>query len=589
MRVPRSLISRGLRLARTTIATAAVLAAAAVTGQPVPPPGAAPVPITILDLQPFRTESAVEVQGPDGASGTAVLTNLNPNVNAWFLLALDFGATRPRQTYHLENARPDQMLSLAAGPRGRLFVTFGDRSAACSLAIADGPGGTSLESARKSGLPFAPMCDGRLYLRNPTVGRASTLEKVTGFLRDHVWGGEQFVEFVKKELYQEAFREQGAPAVEVSAWAAPEAAPAAALVDSSQAELAVAPPHLGLDVDAPGPRLLLGRWYALRGIPDAYFSVLMPEAVDRNILLGHEASVSPLTGAESSALVYLVAFDLARFELRFTLGTDHPRLGWSPRPPPESYDPQLPGPDGIDSPAPLVITGMVPPMDGARTVAAFAGGFKREHGAFRFGALAERNHGSHYGFVEQGVVFSKLQPGLATVSTTVSGEVRMDTWTVADGARMASIRDARQNGVPLIDYDARRNVGVPGALVNVWGEGNWSGSANEDLRTVRAGLCLQDTRDRRFLVFAYFSSASPSAMARVLQAYRCRYAMHLDMNALEHTYFAAYVSLGGRRTVEHLIDGMDVLDRQAGGALAPRFVGFPDNRDFFYLTRRAGP
>ena len=263
--------------------------------------------------------------------------------------------------------------------------------------------------------------------------------------------------------------------------AAPESAPAAALVDAAVAELAVAPTHLGLDVDAPGPRLLLGRWYALRGLPDVFFSVLMPEAVARNIRYGHEASVNPLTEAESSALVYLVAFDLAKFELRFTLGTDHPRLGWSPRPPPESYDPQLPGPDGIDSPAPLVISGMVPPTDGGRTVATFAGGFKREHGAFRFGPLAERNHGSHYGFVEQGVVFSKLQPGLATVFTTVSGEVRMDTWSVADGTRMASIRDARQNGVPVIEYDARRNVSVPGVLVNVWGEGNWSGSANEDL------------------------------------------------------------------------------------------------------------
>ena len=130
---------------------------------------------------------------------------------------------------------------------------------------------------------------------------------------------------------------------------------------------------------------------------------------------------------------------------------------------------------------------------------------------------------------------------------------------------------------------------MPGALVNIWGEGNWSGSANEDLRTVRAGLCLQEAGGRRFLVYAYFSSASPSAMARVFQAYRCRYAMHLDMNALEHTYLGLYAAEGGRRTVEHLIDGMDVLDRHSGDALAPRFLGFPDNRDFFYLVRRAAP
>jgi len=571
------------------IALAGVLAAAPIAGEPVARMDDKPAPITVVDLQPFRTESAIDVQGADGSSGTAVLINLNPNVSGWFLLRLDFGAARPEQAYHLESVRPDPALSIAAGPRGRLLVNFSDRLPACTLSIADGGGPSSLEAARRSGLPFAPLCDGRLYLRNHTVGRASTLEKVTGFLRDHVWGGAQIVEFVKEEIYKDAFREQGVPAADAGAWAQPESAPAAALLESSQADVALTPPHLGLDVDAPGPRLLLGRWYPLRGLPDAYFSVLMPAAVDHNILYGHEASVNPLTESESSALVYLVAFDLARFELRFTLGTEHPRLGWSPRPPPGSQDPALPGPDGIDSPDPLVITGMVPPADAARTVAAFAGGFKREHGAFRFGALAERNHGSHYGFVEQGVIFSKLQPGLATVMTTVSGEVRMYTWSSADGARLASVRDARQNGVPLIDYDARRNASAPGALVNVWAEGNWSGSANEDLRTVRAGLCEQDSGARRFLVFAYFSSASPSAMARVFQAYRCRYAMHLDMNALEHTYFATYLSQGGRRVVEHLIDGMDVLDRQAGGSLAPRFIGFPDNRDFFYLMRRAGP
>jgi len=560
----------------------------AATGQAVPPPEEAPARITILDLQPFRTEAAVQVQGPDGTPGSAVLTNLNPNVNAWFLLTLDFAATRLRQTYHLESARRDQTLSLAAGPRGSLLVSFGDRSLPCVLPVAPGTGSAALEGARRSGLPFAPLCDARLYLRNPTVGRASTLEQVTGFLRDHVWGGEQIVAFVKKEFYQDTFREQGAPAAEAAHWAAPESAPAAALVDPVQAEVAVIPPHLGLELDAPGLGLLLGRWYALHALPDVYFSVLVPKAVARGILHGHEASVNPLTEAESSALVYVVAFDLARFDLRFTLGTDHPRLGWSPRPPRQSQDPQLPGPDGIDTPAPLVLSGMVPPEDGARTVAAFAGGFKRDHGAFRFGPLSERNHGSHYGFVEQGVVFSKLQPGLATVFTAVSGEVRMSTWPAADAAPMTSIRDARQNGVPLIEYDARRNSGVPGALVNVWGAGNWSGSAKEDLRTVRSGLCVQETGQRRFLLFGYFSSASPSAMARVLQAYRCRYAMHLDMNALEHTYFALYVSQGGTRTVEHLIDGMDVLDRRTNGVLAPRFVGFPDNRDFFYLTRRPG-
>jgi hypothetical protein len=584
MRVPR-------RVTRAVASLALAMLAAAAASEPAAPPESAASALTIVDLQPFRTQAALAVRRDDDAPGTATLVNLNPYVNSWFLLTLDWEAGGQSESFHLENARRDQQLTLAAGPRGSVLVDFGDRSAACRLPFATDAGSArALETAQRSGLPFAPLCDGRLYLRNPTVGRSSTLEKVTDFLRDHVWGGERVVTFVKKELYRDAFVEQGepAPAARGAATTLP-LAPAAARIDPARADLAVAPPHLGLAVDAPGAQLLLGRWYALRGLDDAYFSVLMPEAVERGLLYGHEASVNPLSAAESTALVYLVAFDLAKFDLHFTLGTDHPRLGWSPRPPPQSRDPRLPGPDGIDSAAPLVITGMVPPTDTARTVAAFAGGFKREHGAFRFGPLAERNHGSHYGFVEQGVLFSKLQPGLATVYATTAGAVDMGTWTDADRGRMAGIRDARQNGVPLLEFDARRGVGVPGPLVNLWGEGNWSGSANEDLRTVRAGLCLLQAGARRHLVFAYFSSASPSAMARVFQAYGCRYAMHLDMNALEHTYFALYVSQDGQRVVEHLIDGMDVLDRHSGEQLAPRFLGFPDNRDFFYVTRRAAP
>lgn len=62
--------------------------------------------------------------------------------------------------------------------------------------------------------------------------------------------------------------------------------------------------------------------------------------------------------------------------------------------------------------------------------------------------------------------------------------------------------------------------------------------------------------------------------------------MHLDMNALEHTYLALYVQQNKQTIVEHLIDGMEVVDRTSHGELVPRFLGFPDDRDFFYLTRR---
>jgi hypothetical protein len=78
-------------------------------------------------------------------------------------------------------------------------------------------------------------------------------------------------------------------------------------------------------------------------------------------------------------------------------------------------------------------------------------------------------------------------------------------------------------------------------------------------------------------------------MARVFQAYGCRYAMQLDMNALEHTYLAVYRREGSRLLVEHLIQGMSVLDKSAGGNYVPRFLGYEDNRDFFYVMKRESP
>ncbi len=75
-------------------------------------------------------------------------------------------------------------------------------------------------------------------------------------------------------------------------------------------------------------------------------------------------------------------------------------------------------------------------------------------------------------------------------------------------------------------------------------------------------------------------------MARVFAAYGCSYAMSTDMNALEHTYLALYRVEDKGLQIDHLIQGMDVLDEVVDGQTLPRFLGFADNRDFFYLVRR---
>jgi hypothetical protein len=576
---------------------AALIAAAALTisGLATAPPAGAPPaeappadePKTIVELQPYRQTASIEFQMA-GDWGQATLVNLNPQINAWYLLTLWSPGAGGAASYHLENPSPAaQTLSLSEAQPHGIRISAAGRSTDCEL----WPAGqnTPLQQARRSGLPYAPLCADRLYLRNPVAGTYTHLERVTNFLRDHVWGGEQIVGFVRNQFFSDAFierdrREGSGQAAELPAESAHK--PRAAPVAQPFASQSVVAEHLGVDIGQGSGGVAMGQWYPVRDAPGIFISIIRPQAIDAAMAAGAKANMAGIDSIEANALDYMVALDLAQFDLGFALGTDHPRVGWSERALESVRDPRLPGPDGIGSVAPLVVNGMVNPQLVGRTAAAFAGGFKREHGAFRYGALAQRNHGTHYGFIEQGVVFSKLQPGLATVWIDDAGEVRMKTWTAGDESRLPHIRFARQNGVPLIEYDERTGASSPGDLVDSWGPGNWSGSEDERLRTLRAGACLQEIRGERYLIYGYFSTATPRAMARVFQAYGCRYAMHLDMNALEHTYLAIYTHKNGRILVEHLIEGMAEVDRKGGDELAPRFLSFPDDRDFFYALRK---
>ena len=224
---------------------------------------------------------------------------------------------------------------------------------------------------------------------------------------------------------------------------------------------------------------------------------------------------------------------------------------------------------------------MASTYDSNRVVAAFTGGYKRQHAAFRGGPLRDVNYGTHYGFLEHGVIFSKLWPGLSTIYVGQDGTIGMKTWEDADYEMMPNLRFARQNGTPLV-VD-----GKPGPYVTQWLPGNWSGSAEADLRTLRAGACMIEDRGSQYLVYGYFSTATPSAMTRAFMSYGCDYAMLLDMNALEHTYLGLYsFDANGKIEVDHIVRGMSQSDKRGSAGVIPRFIGFPDNRDVFYLMRK---
>jgi hypothetical protein len=552
----------------------------------------ADAPKTIIELQQFRRLTVAKIHDKNHRPGVAGLINLNPTVNAWHLLRLEWNDHQDGGVYHIENARPEkQHIQLDPENPYGLVIVNGGGPVACDLWSGEAKG--SLAAAAAAGTPYAPLCGNRLYLRNKTKGHKTNKEWVTDLLRDYVWHGEKIVTFIREKFYKDAYLQMGKvaltdetpePAVD-TAW---KDEPAPALIAPKFQGATIVPEALGLPLeDAKDNKLTPGRWYKVSGTPGVYLSAIRPEMVSEEVIKGQKKLVRALDAVEEKALVYLVAFDLDQFDVGYAMGTEHPRLEWSDRIPPNMHNNKLPGPDGIATADPVVNTGMLNPVNADRAVATFVGGFKRYHGAFRHGAFAAKNHGSHYGFVENGVVMSKLWPGLATFVTWEDGRIELKTWTAEDNEELAKVRHARQNGVPIIDFNPKTFFSTVGSLVNNWPDGNWSGSQDKKYRTLRGSLAWQVNGEANYLIYGYFSSATPSALARVYQAYDVKYAMLLDMNALEYTYLAIYPESGKKFAVKHLITGMNVLDKAGtGSAILPRFVGFSDARDFFYVLER---
>jgi len=523
----------------------------------------ADVPGSIWALQPFRISQTVT--DPDGTTYT--LTSMNPHVNSWFVLEVAAEGARSR-FYHLENADADaNRVSLDAdGPA--LIVETDDDLNACV------PWQGELQDARDSGLPFAPICDWSMYLRNRVQGNRTTREAVSQFLRDNVLFGDSIVNLIKGAFFEDAFM------VSSEGLEAEEEIDGVGLLGTALLSRAPAMrPFMGFDlIGTDAGAMTAGSWYEVDDAPGIYASVMQPGMIDRAVF--DTPGANGLDGIESRADVYLVAFDMEQFEIGYELGTDHPNLSWSPRPSGGGRHYQGPGPDGFDRPDPLVMNGMLSPSFTDRVAATFTGGFKREHGAWRFGDYATFNWGHHYGFMTHGVLLSRLWPNLATLYMTSDGDIGMRTWAEGDETRLPDLYFARQNGVPLIED------GVPGSRVTSWGGGNWSGSAEADLRTLRGGACLRTVEGRQFLIYAYFSTATPSGMARTFQAYQCDYAMLLDMNSQELTYMALYIHGEDEIETRHLVSGMAEADPRDSAGRVPRFILAPDNRDFFYLLRR---
>lgn len=538
----------------------------------------------VIELQRNRKQSTMRIPSGPHKGTSVTLFDLNPAVNRWFVLRVERPSS-PAEWFHLENALPHtQRLALDAAEHGLVLTEDGERT---GCALWPHSGSSVISDARNMRRPYVALCDERIYLRIPSVGNRTRKEWAADVLRDRVRHGEQITNFIKEKFFRDRYLRKGEekrdPSPGRSSTQGQE--PHAARLSPRATQVTLKAPELNLVVPRERDGTMRpGRWYPLDGYAGIFSSVITPDLA-AEAPTGTKSS-EPLEALEAQALVYLVAFDMSQFELGFALGTEHPRVGWSERVPEASRVADLSGPDGFDTLAPLARTGKLTPLEVERVAATFSGGFKRAHGAFKWGELSMKNRGSHYGFVESGTVLSTLQPGLATLAVFDDGEIVMKTWNPDDPRHDSPLVHARQNGVAIVEPGAS---GVPreGALVRDWSRGNWSGSQNKELRTLRAGAGLQETDDRTFLIYAYFTSVTPHAMARVFLAYGCAYAMHLDMNAPEHTYLAVYRVEEPRFIVQRLVAEMAEVDPTVDGQEVPRYVAYSDNRDFFYLLRKA--
>ncbi len=187
-------------------------------------------------------------------------------------------------------------------------------------------------------------------------------------------------------------------------------------------------------------QMTMGLWHPVESLAGVYASAIEPKAISADILKG-PGTVNPLDSVERGATDYLVAFDLS---LSSSASRSAPIIRGSTgrrARPPRCASRGLPGPDGVGRPKPLVTArhGQPRPVP-SRTVATFTGGFKRQHGAFKFGPIWHRQPRQPLRLHRTG---RDLQQAAAGPVDPLRADRRhrssMKTWTEADNALLPRI------------------------------------------------------------------------------------------------------------------------------------------------------
>ena len=532
----------------------------------------------IITAHAAELRSIIEVQ-PDtvmsrstGVEGEYRLILLNKNYKAWYILERNFFG-KP-ETAHLEVTAPEYTQLTLDG--SNLVVVGRNGVFNCSLE------GDDNQFFREETHAWSATCSPDLYVRHKTAIYASWAEKIADWLRGNRANNpiiEFWVEFGEKtgdsrQIY--ANRLVGSCGPDQLPASDPkqqidyffgtpqaQAAPDPATLTRAAIGQWLLKAEFGLPFEAQGTKLAekrIGSWVALHDMPGIFASQITPEAA---------AGAVEISTEDQDKLVYLLGFDLAKFQLNFTLGAAHPAVGpvtGGVRPGKIGL---TPGVDGVANSEPLVRAGQVPPWQLNHLAASFNGGFKRAHSA-----LKNSKNQIPAGFVENAIVFSKLQPGFMTLYGLLDGSVDLQIWSdKLANETQGKILFARQNGVAVIENSH------PGALIHDEG-GGWSGDHDALRPALRSGVCLAHNNSGKFLIYGLFTRATPAEMARVFSAYHCTSAMQLDMTDYQLLDAAVY------RWRPEGIEAFSLSKKMRSARKNQRYFGQTDTKDFFWLTRK---
>jgi hypothetical protein len=235
-------------------------------------------------------------------------------------------------------------------------------------------------------------------------------------------------------------------------------------------------------------------------------------------------------------VVALVAMDRRMVDLRLVAGTDEPE---SKRVPAERR------------------TGLVPPTELPRLIAAMNGGFKARHGEF--------------GMMTDGDVFIPPRDEACTAAMYKDGSFRVRTWT-ALASTVADMTFYRQTPPCMIEEGTLHEKLVSDLNTKKWG-------AAEDGKTEIRRSAIGVSRDGRTVFFAIGDWTTAQAMGRGLAHAGVWSAAQLDIN-YSYTRFTLF---------EHTADGGLVASSPLLKELKftqKGYVESPAHRDFFYVAHR---